>query len=40
MVEPSAVITQLVDKDTHHHLPFLSTAVAMVIPGNGNSLGV
>ncbi len=37
MVGPSAVITHLVDKDTHHHLSFLSLAVAIVIQGNWNS---
>ena len=40
MVKPSAVITHLVDKDTHHHLPFLSLAVTIVIQRNVNLLGV
>lgn len=40
MVEPSAVVTHLADEQTRHPLPFLSLAVAIVIQGIGNWLGV
>ena len=40
MVELSAVIIHLANKDTHHHLLLRSLVVAMVIQVNGNLFDV